>query len=318
MKKSRSNSAFFILCRAVLLAAIMACTVFLMEVFFLGLMPVIESQLTNPPMWILPGIVFVFVFLWCLIRSGMLRTFLVLGIIGGIVCSLYVQGPALTSTLVSTFIDSKIDLERYVQADDPEFANTYLLRQNPFPIFYVDDGNLEQTIPQSTLDALTAYIADLPAVLLDNCSAMYLMEEKAFEDMDPSYENSIVFGLSKSSNFTVDIRLVSDGSSSYTYMHSGQPVTLDNPVFYTETIVHELVHLFDMKSASRGALYSESDPFIAWYQSSPELFGSYGGTSPAEWFAEAGVYYFMYPDLLQMMSADIYQALDTVFSSPGV
>lgn len=311
--KSRNSSAFFLLCRAILLAGIMACTSFLMEVFFLGLMPMIENQLTNPSMWVLPACIGAFVFVWCLIQNGLLRTMLVLGLCAALLCSLYVQGPVLSSYLLNALMDSRIDLQRYVHADDPAFEHTWLLASEPFPIYYVDDGDLSVTVSQSTLDALTRYIDGLPSVLLENCSAVYLMEEPAFEAMDDQYENSSVFGVSKSSDFTMDIRLVSNGSNSYTYMHDGTAVTLDNPLFYTETIVHELIHLADMKAGLQTQLASQSEPFASWYAAYPDLFGTYGSTSPAEWFAEAGVYYFMYPDLLMEISAEIYQAMDQFF-----
>lgn len=315
MKKSRSNSAFFVLCRGVLIGAILACLVFLMEVFALGLMPVIDSELRNPQLWIVPGLVFLFVFVWCLSRNGVFRTILVLLMVGSLAAGLYYQGPALLSSLMNVLFKTRIDLQRYNQLDDPEFENTFLLANHPFPIYYVDDGNLDETIDQSTLEALTAYISQLPPVLLENCTGIYLMEDQAFTTLDDSYEDSSVYGVSKSQNFTVDIRLIgNEGRYSYTYLHSGKAVTLDDPLFYTETIVHELVHLVDMKHGTGSGLLSASDQVQQFYADAPDLFGDYGASSATEWFAEAGVYYFLYPQTLYSLSPNVYTYMEGIFT----
>lgn len=314
--KSRSNSAFFILCRAFFLALCSAFFVFVLEVLFLGLRPVLKFQLLNPELWVIPLICAVFVFIWNLSRSGLYHFLLscLLVFTTGMV-SMH-SGVELQNVLFRYLRNTKIDLQRYTLLDNPEYPDTYLITSDPVAIYYVDDGNYDETISEETLNYLCDYVRSLPSSLLVMPCAIYFMEDAAFCKLDPSYENSSVYGMSRSSDFTIHIRLIGlEGRYSYTYLHSNEAITLDNPKFYTETIVHELCHLIDMQNVAGGSLLSANEPFLTYYEENPDLFGSYGQTSSTEWFAECGVYYFMYPDELQKISPELYDAFAAAAAS---
>lgn len=196
-----------------------------------------------------------------------------------------------------------------MQKKDPLYDDSVLEEDQPFLIFYTDDVNTPESMNPEDLSYLTQFIQSLPDVLTSNTAALYFVEDDLFLNQNDDLEHTgDIYGVSDVQNVAASIRLIHQNADQlYTLTKEGEQVILSNPDFYKETIVHELSHLLDLYSSGTGNLTSYSAEFRDLYEAAPDLLGEYGSTARTEYFAEAGVYYFLYPDRLKQLSLPLFE-----------
>lgn len=253
-------------------------------------------------------------FFFFLIKSGLFRLILVTGLL--VMGFVSVQmNPQYWSGLFGELQQRVLlDISQYIQKDTPIYSQADQLAEEPIAIYYVDDGNPETGVNPALLEELNYFVSILPDELLEQAAALYYVEDQAFEMSSYDGPSSQVFGFSNSGTMSSSIRLMTDiNYLEYTQLKSGAYAFLDDPAFYKETIIHELSHLMDMKAGSSSTTYSDTEEFQALYQADPYSISGYGASNASEFFAEAAVYYYMYPELLETKNPDVFNYFEALY-----
>lgn len=318
-EKSRSNSAFFLflaLCKAILVFLL----VFMMELLLLGLLPVWKQSLGFGLLWLLPiwsAVLFLF---WQQLKEKQHKKrriqyiFLIVYAVGSfLILFTGIQQKGTTRMFRQLHIQS----ERKQQKNNPLYPNLEIIENEKIPVFYVAGESADEKLTSSdTLAQISSFIERLPEQLLDNTAGIYLMEDQSFLKETSDFSSTEIFGLSDTATLSVHIRLSPEEYGEfYTKLHDGKLVGLQDPAFYEETIVHELCHLLDYRYGSYGMLLSSEKEFLDIYDQKKDFFGNYATSSPAEFFAECGVYYYLYPELMKEQFPGGYAYFQTQFGS---
>lgn len=300
--------------RSLAISALWAVCTFLFEIGFLGLWNIWPASLHHWQLWFFPILLFVFSFVWQLLRHAYAKIIWTILVCAGLIGLEIFNAPWVNSQAASLVLDLRIEQQEEGQARNPLYPGSVLVADSPVLIYYLDDGSTPEKMPPDQLDSVAAFVAGLPEVLTERTAAIYLMEDGLFLQQNGDIENpGNVFGVSDSRNVSTQIRLIhQDSDEMYTYLKDGTLVFLSDPSFYSETIVHEMTHLFDLYPDDGETLLSDSRQLQDFYSRQPDLLGEYGSTSPAEYFAEAGVYYFLYPQLMQEKSPELYAWFDQI------
>lgn len=191
-----------------------------------------------------------------------------------------------------------------------EFDNTTLLFDLPVPL-YLENG-LEST--GMDYESISAYLETLPEELVHRAGAFFILSEETFkEQMDDSYTSG-TYGYTTVDTQSIILRSPgSNGRELYTINKDGTLVSLSSADFFNETIVHELCHLLDYRLEGDALFTSRTDVWKQLYQEYAQDLSEYSRKSSQEFFAETGVYYFLYPDLLKQISPELYDAFDQVY-----
>lgn len=191
------------------------------------------------------------------------------------------------------------------QQTKPVFENA-VRYESASPALYFEQSDTQQMPSQEQKEALATMLASLPDALQKNAAGVYFLSEKSFNDAIASQSTFDAAGFSSSSDFSVAIKVPDlDLDEYWTYFRDGTRVSLNSPQSYLETLVHELTHLADLQMDGQTLRLSSTPEWKAIYETQKDVFGPYGATSPIELFAEGGVYYFLYSDLLHELSPAI-------------
>ena len=200
---------------------------------------------------------------------------------------------------------------KQMQQSSPIFENCVREGESQ-PALYFESTSSQQMPSKEDQEAILAMISELPDSLKGHAAGIYFLSEDTFNSCIEEETSFDAAGFSRSSNFSTAIKVPDLRLDDYwTVFRDGQQVLLSVPQSYKETIVHELTHLVDVQITGNHLRLSATPEWTAIYDSQKEIFGKYGASSRIEMFAEAGVYYYLYPDLLQQMSPQIYEFFET-------
>lgn len=303
MKSRTKPSAFFRILAGAAIGAAGALILFAVELLAFGLAPQLSRVWTYSVLWILPSLFFAGIFLHVYVRRNFFRlclwVFLCLILAMG---SMYfvINPPAQLYQL--GYIRQRL---KDIPVDNIEGLDQ--IAAKPLKIYMQDAKEMDP----DAQEWIISFVSSLDPALLARPSGLYFLNLDSFSKEMGEDFTSGVFGYSQNMSRQAFIRMPSDSEQNrYTVFKDGSHVDLSEPDFYTETIVHELCHLLDVQEQGDTLFFSRSPEWQNLYDQYSQLLGEYGATSPVEFFAEAGVYYFLYPDLLQDISPEIYDAFD--------
>lgn len=306
--KSRTSSAFLAFGRNVLTAFLWAAAILIFELSFLNLWPVINQEFGHWQIWFLPGCVLLFVLIYWSLKRPLTRTILILAGFAAVLSGWFFYGQKIQEIASAYVLDLRISEQKNAQTDQPLYENSEQISESPLLVYWTDDPETEEVLDDGSKEQIAMFIEQLPDVLTRYGASIYLMEDEAFlRECSDIEKNGNVYGVSSTAEAAANIRIIlKDPGLLYTYLKDGSTVLLSDPAFYHETIVHELTHLLDYYSTGVQELKSHSSQIEQFYQNNPYQFGEYGASSREEYFAEAGVYYFLYPDLMQENAPEVY------------
>ena len=313
--KSRSNSAFLVFVRSLFCGLSTAAFVWLLQ--FLILLP--KSGYLElfqiPGLWFLPLCTAGFVFFWNLSKKILWRLLLLAFMAGGVAA--IANNPVQAWQYgVRQAAEVKRAASRTEQLSLPKYENAVLVASDPCPIYYVPDPEYPEPFDEQTLNQIIQTIQSAPDQLKRLPAAVYLVADRIFTESIPSSENGDVYGYTVPIDMTVYIRLIQDKADSlYTWKHNGQPVMLDDPDFYSETIIHELAHLLDLEYSEGIIFHSDKQAFKDLYQANIDCLSEYAMVDSHEYFAEAAVYWYSYPDLLKTVAPEVYNYFSNLLNS---
>ncbi|WP_286356535.1 anthrax toxin lethal factor-related metalloendopeptidase [Ileibacterium valens] len=307
--KSRTSSAFLAFIRNLLISLLWGAGILIFEISSLNLWEVLHYEVGHWQLWFFPIAVFCFVFLYRSFKKPVMKLAICLIAISSLLLSLYFRGVQIADIASAYILDLKISQQKNVQKSTPLYPNSVLLTEEPLLVYWVDDEKTSETLNSEQLETTRQFIESLPEILTQYSAAVYLMEDSLFLQNNSDIASlGEVFGVSSTLQAASCIRVIFDDANVlYTYLKDGSTVFLNDPIFFRETIVHELAHLLDYYSTGIQDLLSESEEFNQFYEEDPDLFGDYGASAREEYFAEASVFYFLYPDLMKQIAPDIYQ-----------
>lgn len=306
--KSRTSSAFLAFVQNLLFALLCGGGFLIFEISLFNLWPVFSLEISHWQLWVIPAAVSGFIFLFRSFHSRLARFMICAFCIMGILITGVMYGKEIADLSSAYILDLRISEQKNEQLEQPEYPEAFRLSEDPLLVYWVDDPQTEEGLDEQQLENIVTFIRNLPPVLTQYAASVYLVEDQIFKNQNPELEKSgEVFGVSSTAEASADIRVVfEDSSVLYTYLKDGTTVFLNDPVFYRETIVHELTHLLDYYSTGVQELKRSSPEFTQFYEKAPDAFGSYGATAPEEYFAEAGVCYFLYPQMMKETSPEVY------------
>ncbi|MCF0259563.1 MAG: hypothetical protein HUJ54_06865 [Erysipelotrichaceae bacterium] len=312
--KSRSNSAFLVFVRSLFYGLIGAAVVWLCE--FIILLPKCSfAQLFQiPGLWLLPLGAGGFISFWNLSRKLVWRL-LLLGFIAGGTAAV-IKYPVESWQLgIRQATEIKRAVSKTEQTAAPKYDHAVLITDDPCPIYYVPDPEYPEPFDEGMLTRIVQTIQTAPDQLKKLPAAVYLVADRVFTDSIPSSEDQDIYGYTVPIDMTVYIRLIQEKADSlYTWKHDGQPVMLNDPDFYSDTIIHEMAHLQDLEYSKGIIFHSDSKEFLELFKANQNRLSEYAATDPHEFFAEAVVYWHTYPDLLQRCAPEVYDYFSNLLS----
>lgn len=301
--RKSSLSAFFVS----MLYGLFAGSLFLFLIVFAGDFEIIWKQAISSPALIVPSLtVGGTVFLFFLFRKRKILSFLISAAGVAAFCGYFVyllHTPVPFIQLI-TVRDSAV--QQTLQQSSSLFENC-VQEGNEHPAVYFEVSDQASMPGDAEKKAIVQMIHELPSALKKQAAGIYFLSENSFNQAIEQETNIDAAGFSRASNFTAAIKVPDLNRSEYlTYFRNGRTCSLSSPESFKETIVHELVHLADVRTHGSTLRISSLPRWKEIYETQKDLFGEYGATNRSEFFAEAGVYYFLYPDLLKEMSPAVY------------
>ena len=141
-----------------------------------------------------------------------------------------------------------------------------------------------------------------PQFLLDNCKLIKIYNGNFWNEVKKEHAvEDYAYAFASSSDMSISIQY---NEKAYYY---GTGI-IAKEVFDSETITHELSHIFDYRYS-----ISRSPEFLNLYQAAPNSVTEYGATNEWEFFAEAGEMYIHAPEELQRKNIDVYNYFDALY-----
>jgi hypothetical protein len=249
-----------------------------------------------------------FVFFSSLIhRLRWLKLLLFIGLVAGLfsysVSYLYTKRESIQDFLSAQGQDLQ-------QTQTVEYSDRQLYSYEGLPdIYVVPSGALSA---QRVDEIVSAAIVNQPQFMLENCSAIYLMNDEVFdqEQKDLGLEN--VVGLANSADMSVKI-LIQEFEGPY--IDTSMPEYIMDPIdYYINTITHELSHIVDYQYAYNQSFYSDDASFLSLYEEHKEHLGDYAASNAHEFFAESSKLYQVYPDYLRSLCPESYVYFQSLYA----
>lgn len=309
--RRKKPSAFFRLTKALFYAFLCLCVSLIAELWLSGLLPVWKETIAYPLLWVLPGLFALCAFLEGLSERAWLSALIWSGLCLSLVfcmAAVLFKPPAQLSQ-IRMVRDHTI--QKSAQNILPIFENTERVIECEEPLYFETISGLP-SLACSDQQQIAQIINDLPPVLKEKAAGIYFLTRATFNSMHEQNQADDIAGFTRMDNAAVVIKIRIDEADNYRSLcKNGMTLGLDDPYSYQETLVHELVHLLDVQTIGATAWLSERQDWLDLYGRYQNVLGEYAASSPAEFFAEAGVYYFLYPQLLMDLSPEIYTWFET-------
>lgn len=305
-RRRRRPSVFFIFFKALFYGISVFIFGFVLELFLSSLLPVWQQSLSYPVLWFLPGLFAISTFLETLIDRSWFSVLIWLSLCVGLVFTMngvYKDPPAQIAQLCM-LRDHTIQKANQKQA--PLLPNTIRQTYSEVPLYF-ESINGQPVLSENDQIAISQIINNLSPLLKEKAAGVYFLSRETFRNEHMQNFEDEIAGFTQMENATIVIKVRIDEAHNYRSLcKDGSVLGLDDPYSYQETIIHEFTHLLDVQTKGATACLSDRADWVDLYNRYRLELGTYASTSPIEFFAEAGVYYFLYPELLYSRSPEIY------------
>lgn len=200
---------------------------------------------------------------------------------------------------------SALMVQKEKAKDTPAYESMQLFQTDPVPV-YIETG---YSLPPDSADGLRKIWNRLPKILQEKASGIYFASEPTFlNDMNQPSQS---LGYSVVYNGSIVLRLFQNARVTYP---DGSTADSDAFLFYESTLIHELMHQFDVREEGATLFWHETPEFQELYAAHLQDFGDYAASDPKEMFAETGMLYFLYPDLLEQRAPVLADWFRTLFT----
>ncbi len=199
------------------------------------------------------------------------------------------------------------EIER--QSQEPLLADMERLTESKIP-FYIESQNNQTSVDETSQQYLVDLINGMPDFLTENAAGLYFVNEDQFRANAGDKKDIDSFaGYVRLEQHAMYVNMHDpEEFDKYLYVtHDGRQLDWSDPEGYKETIVHELFHLLDIQYEGKDVFIAQSDEWQNLFNQYGTTLSQYGSTSPTEFFAEAGTYYYLYPELLRQKAEPVYQ-----------
>ncbi|MBF0578884.1 zinc-dependent peptidase [Erysipelotrichaceae bacterium RD49] len=199
------------------------------------------------------------------------------------------------------------EIER--QNQEPLLADMKRLTDSKIPL-YIETRNNPMPMDEVSQQYLVDLINGMPDFLTENVAGLYFVDEDEFRVNAGEKKDIDSFaGYVRLEQHAMYVNMHDpEEFDKYLYVtHDGRQLDWSDPEGYKETIVHELFHLLDIQYEGKDVFIAQSDEWQNLFNQYGTALSQYGATSPTEFFAEAGTYYYLYPELLRQKAEPVYQ-----------
>lgn len=308
-QKSRRHrpSAFFILTKASLKALFVILLTLILELWFNELLAIWKESLSYSLLWFLPLLFGLGVFLDTLCRRAWLSVLTWTGICTVLVItmtSVCLHPPAQITQL--GMLRSYVR-EKQAQNLQPSIDRTIRQPLCEVPLYFEETEDGLPILDDQDQILIAQMINEMPETLRTRAAGVYFLGRDSFNAMHDYGPSDEIAGFTQMASATIVIKVRSDEADRFQALSkNGQTISLDDPECYRETLIHEFCHLLDVRHTGQTACLSDRQDWHDLFTRYQPVLGDYAMTSPAEFFAEAGVYYFLYPEQLQQMAPELY------------
>lgn len=310
-RRSRGPSVFFIVLKAFFFSAIIFVFGLAFELFVSSLIPVWQQALSYPLLWFLPGLFAASTFLETLVDRSWFSILVWMGLCVGLVFSMsYVSNhPSPQITQLRMLRDHTV--QKANQQIAPLIPNTIRQPSSEVPLYF-EEIEGQPVLSQADQQQIASIINNFPSLLKEKAAGIYFLSRDSFHKQHSQDFEEEIAGFTQMENATIVIKVRLDEAHNYRSLcKDGSSLALDDPFSYQETLVHEFTHLLDIQTKGENACLSDRADWIDLYNRYQYSLGNYASTSPIEFFAETGVYYYLYPQLLYTISPEIYNWFST-------
>lgn len=310
-RRPRRPSVFFIWLKALFLSATVFVFGLAFELFISSLLPVWQQSLSYSLLWILPGLFAVSTFLETVVDRSWFSVLVWVGLCVGLAFSMnyvYKNPPAQIAQLRMLRDHTR---QKANQQQAPLISNTVRQPASEVPLYF-EEIEGQSVLSQADQQQIAQIINNLPSLLKEKAAGVYFLSRESFRKQHSQDFEEEIAGFTQMENATIVIKVRLDEARNYRSLcKDGSSIALDDPYSYQETLVHEFTHLLDIQTKGETACLSDRADWIDLYNRYQYSLGNYASTSPIEFFAEAGVYYYLYPHLLYTISPEIYNWFTT-------
>ncbi len=305
-RRKRRPSVFFIFFKALFYGIGVFVLGFVLELFLSSLLPIWQQTLSYPVLWFLPGLFAISTFLETLIDRSWFSIFIWLSLCVILVFTMnrVYQNPPAQIAQLCMLRDHTIQKANQQQA--PLLSNTVRQAYSEVPLYF-ELVNGQSVLSENDQIQISQIINDLSPLLKEKAAGVYFLSRDTFRNEHMQNFEDEIAGFTQMETATIVIKVRIDEANHYRSLcKDGSVLELDDPYSYQETIIHEFTHLLDVQTKGETACLSDRADWLDLYNRYRLELGVYASTSPIEFFAEAGVYYFLYPELLYSRAPEIY------------
>ncbi len=289
----------------------------LIQLVCAGLMDVWKEALTYPLMWLFPLLSLVTMFIGSLSEKHWVWIILVILDLLIMLFGFYWILSGNSSQLIQIQILRDQQEQRKNQNPPESFGNLVRVESSKVPLYFETDEQGTPSLDPARQEGIATLLNSLPEVLTDKPTAIYFVSQDSFVKQDPDFITDEFAAYTLSQNGTIVVRVRPDGPEGCRIVfQDGSLHACSEPESYQEILIHELCHLLDVQFKGPTPYLSSREDFLELYQNHGQEVGEYGATDPKEFFAEAGVYYFLYPDQLATQSPEIFRWFEDYAGAP--
>lgn len=274
--------------------------VYLLEITVFGLQEIPVFMLGRPVLWILPALTGLAAA--CAFSQKSMIWKLAWSAAGALTaCFLAFQALFSQPAALSQILHAR-DLvqQRAIQKDHPYLEGMIKLHQAaPLPVWIDEDVSVDEEFEAGIANLLTR----LPEWLVQQTSALYFVDENEYRQTIDQKPNSL--GLSAHNGRMIFVRVPEHAQS--ICLLNGRRFSSNEAGYYLETIVHELFHQAGTMQAGSVQFAWQQPEFENLYERYRNSLGEYAAGSPAEFFAEAGMAFVLYPQWTMRQMPDLAQ-----------
>lgn len=207
-------------------------------------------------------------------------------------------------------------LEKAAQNQKPSIASTLRQPLCEIPLYFEHlDG--QPVLGEADQSAIAHMINSFPEELKHRAAGVYFLGRDSFNTLHDYGPADEIAGFTEMASATIVIKVRQDEADRYQALRKdGQTVSLNDPLCYQETLIHEFTHLLDVRPTGKTPCLSQREDWLDLYTRYQSLLGDYAMSAPTEYFAETGVFYFLYPHLLQKICPELYGWFDANALNP--
>ncbi len=307
-RRDENSSAFGLFIKALIYGTVVFIGGLFVMLLVTGMLPYWQIAIRYSVLWIMPLVIAIGFFLDTLIRNRKYAYWMwgvAIAILVGIEAVFLINPPDQFAQL--RFIKSHAE-EIVRQQEEPLIADVTRISESKIPL-YVETRSNANPLDDQSIEYLVNLINALPETLTERAAGIYFVDEDEFQANAAGKQNIEDFaGYVRLEQSAMYIKMHDPAEADlYLYVcHDGEQIPWGEAETYKETMIHELIHLLDIQYEGENVYLSNSKEWQDLFAKHQYDLSEYAATDPVEFFAEAGTYYFLYPDLLKQSAPDVY------------